>query len=73
MYIYLYTCPLTTTSHREALQRSGEALPNIDGVNDIVSMLRNNPNLSAMDLRPSVENTFLSIPLLIPNLLSISE
>ena len=36
---YLHTCPLTTNSHREALQRGGEVLPNIDGVNDIVSML----------------------------------
>ena len=38
-----HTCGQTTNSHRVAVQKSGQAQPNIDGVNDVVSILQDRP------------------------------
>ena len=64
---YLRTYPLTTNYITEALQRSGEALPGINGVNDIVFMFRNNHSPYAIDLCPFVKKTYHFIPLQILN------
>lgn len=47
-----HSCDLSTNSHRVAIQRSGSSQPNLDGMNDIISLLREKPMLSADSLRP---------------------
>ena len=49
--VYEHTCPLTTKSHREVIQRSGCYQTNINGIQDIISMLRIKPNMECNDLR----------------------
>ena len=50
-----HTCGLTTNSHRVAIQKSGEAQPNIQGLNDVVSLLRDRPLLPTDMLRPLLQ------------------
>lgn len=47
-----HTCELSTNSHRVAIQKSGYQQPNLDGMNDIMSLLREKPTLSSETLRP---------------------
>ena len=48
--IYDHMCDLRTESHREARHRSGHLQPDINGVADIVAMLRKRPTLSLSHL-----------------------
>lgn len=48
----IHTCDLSTTSHRVAIQKSGNQQPNLIGMNDVMSLLREKPMLSAETLRP---------------------
>ena len=52
---FQHTCGLNTRTHREARQRAGTNTPNIQGLQDIVAMLRQRPTLSCSTLRPFVE------------------
>jgi hypothetical protein len=52
---FKHSCGLNTRSHREARQRAGNTLPDLNGVQDIVSMLRQRPTLSCSDLRPFLQ------------------
>jgi hypothetical protein len=52
---FKHSCGLNTRSHREARQRAGNALPDLNGVQDIVSMLRQRLTLSCSDLPPFLQ------------------
>jgi hypothetical protein len=47
-----HTCQLTTIFHRQAMQKSGGFQPNLNGLNDIIALLRLKPNLPTEVLRP---------------------
>jgi hypothetical protein len=49
---YHHTCSLNTEYARQAKQRNGKCQPNLDGMNDILSLLKAKPMLKAEDLRP---------------------
>ena len=51
-----HTCNPSTTSHRIAIERSGCAMPDLVGVQGIVTLLRNKPTLEANVLRPLLKN-----------------
>ena len=52
---YEHTCCMSTTSHRVALCRSGEGTPNLDGMNTVMSLLKEQPGLSNTLLRPLLQ------------------
>ena len=49
---FVHTCQMTTVFHRQALQKSGGLQPDLNGLNDIMSLLREKPMLKADVLRP---------------------
>ena len=49
-----HTCQMTTIFHRQALQKSGGLQPNLNGLNDIMSLLREKPMLQSSVLRPLI-------------------
>jgi hypothetical protein len=49
---FQHTCQMTTIFHRQALQLSGGLQPDLNGVNDIMSLLREKPMLRSDVLRP---------------------
>ena len=49
---FLHTCQMTTIFHRQALQKSGGLQPDLNGLNDIMSLLREKPMLQSEVLRP---------------------
>jgi hypothetical protein len=49
---FVHTCQLTTIFHRQALQKGGGCQPDLNGLNDIVSLLKHKPNLQCEFLRP---------------------
>jgi hypothetical protein len=49
---FVHTCQLTTIFHRQALQKSGSCQPDLTGLNDVMTLLRQKPNLQAEILRP---------------------
>jgi hypothetical protein len=49
---YEHSCQMTTIFHRQAIQTAGGYQPDLNGLNDIVSLLRHKPNLQAEVLRP---------------------
>ena len=49
---YMHTCDQSSMSHRQALISSGTLQPNIQGVQDIIAILRQNPLFPTKDLRP---------------------
>jgi hypothetical protein len=42
---FAHTCQMTTIFHRQALQKPGGLQPNLNGVNDIMPLLREKPML----------------------------
>jgi hypothetical protein len=48
----VHTCQMTTIFHRQALQKSGGLQPDLNGLNDIMSLLRAKPMLQSDVLRP---------------------
>ena len=57
---YVHTCQLKADLHCEACQRAGSYQPGLNGVSDIIELLRNHLPLSISDLRPFVENGVVS-------------
>jgi hypothetical protein len=51
---YQHTCQMSTIFHRQALQKSGGLQPDLNGLNDIMSLLREKPMLSSGVLRPLI-------------------
>jgi cell division inhibitor SulA len=49
---FAHTCQMTTIFHRQALQKSNRLQPDLNGVNDIMSLLREKPMLQSEVLRP---------------------
>jgi hypothetical protein len=49
---FAHTCQMTTIFHRQALQKLGGLQPDLNGVNDIMSLLREKPMLQSEVLRP---------------------
>jgi hypothetical protein len=49
---FVHTCQMTTIFHRQALQKSGGLQPDLNGLNDIMSLLREKPLLQSDVLRP---------------------
>jgi hypothetical protein len=49
---YTHSCQMTTIFHRQAIQTAGGYQPDLNGLNDIISLLRHKPNLQAEVLRP---------------------
>jgi hypothetical protein len=49
---YVHACQMTTIFHRQALQKSGCLQPDLNGLNDIMSLLREKPMLQSDVLRP---------------------
>ena len=48
----VHTCQMTTIFHRQAVQKSGGLQPDLNGLNDIMSLLREKPMLQSDVLRP---------------------
>ena len=48
---FTHTCDLNTRSHIEARRRTGVTLPDLNGVQDLVPMLRHRPTLSCANLQ----------------------
>ena len=51
-----HTCNPSTMSHRLAIERSGKAMPNLAGLQGVVTLLRNKPTLSSSCLRPLLKD-----------------
>jgi hypothetical protein len=49
---FIHTYQLTTIFHHQALQKSGGCQPNLTGLNDVMILLRQKPNLQSDILRP---------------------
>jgi hypothetical protein len=49
---FVNTCQMTTIFHLRALQKSGGLQPDLNGLNDIMSLLREKPMLKSTVLRP---------------------
>ncbi len=49
---FVHTCQMTTIFHWQALQKSGGLQPDLNGLNDIMSLLREKPMLQSDVLRP---------------------
>lgn len=49
---YEHTCQLSTVFHRESKQKNGTLQPNLNGLSDIIGLLREKPNLKPDLLRP---------------------
>jgi hypothetical protein len=49
---FAHTCQMTTIFHWQALQKPGGLQPDLNGVNDIMSLLREKPMLQSEVLRP---------------------
>jgi hypothetical protein len=49
---FVHTCQMTTIFHRQALQKSGGLQPDLNGLNDIMSLLREKPMLQSDVLQP---------------------
>jgi hypothetical protein len=47
-----HVCQMTTVFHRQALEKSGGLQPDLNGLNDIMSLLREKPMLQIHVLRP---------------------
>ena len=47
-----HTCQLSTIFHRETKQKNGSHQPDLNGLTDIISLLREKPNLKPEFLRP---------------------
>ena len=47
-----HTCNPSTISHRVAIERSGKSMPNLTGLQGVITLLRNKPTLSSSNLRP---------------------
>jgi hypothetical protein len=52
---YNHNCPMSTVSHRVALRKSGQAQPNLEGMNTILSLLKEQPGLPNTVLRPLLQ------------------
>jgi hypothetical protein len=52
---YNHTCSMSTTSHCVALHLSGQAQPNLEGMNTILSLLKEQPGLPNTLLRPLLQ------------------
>jgi hypothetical protein len=52
---YTHTCCMSTIAHRVALRVSGQAQPNLEGMNSILSLLREQPGLPNTILRPLLQ------------------
>ena len=51
----MHTCNQDTMSHRQALISSGSLQPNLQGMQDVISILRQNPLFPTKELRPFLE------------------
>ncbi len=49
---YEHTCQLSTVFHRESKQKNGTLQPDLNGLSDIIGLLREKPNLKPDLLRP---------------------
>ena len=49
---FVHTCQMTTIFHRQAVQKAGGLQPDLNGLNDIMSLLREKPMLQSDVLRP---------------------
>ncbi len=49
---FVHTCQMTMIFHRQAVQKSGGLQPDLNGLNDIMSLLREKPMLQSDVLRP---------------------
>jgi hypothetical protein len=49
---FVHTCQMTTIFHRQALHKSGGLQPDLNGLNDIMSLLHEKPTLQSDVLRP---------------------
>ena len=52
---YNHNCPMSTVSHHVALRKSGQAQPNLEGMNTILSLLKEQPGLPNTVLRPLLQ------------------
>jgi hypothetical protein len=50
--IFIHTCQLTIIFDRQALQKSGGCQPNLTGLNNVMTLLCQKPNLQSDILRP---------------------
>ncbi len=53
---YQQNCPMSTVSHSVALQKSGQAQPNLEGMSTILSLLIEQPGLPNTVLCPLLQN-----------------
>lgn len=52
---YEHTCQLSTTSQRRAIQSNGSAVLNLEGMNDILTIINTKPNIEPLELRPFLQ------------------
>ena len=52
---YDHNCCMSTTSHRVALRQSGQGQPNLEGMNTVLSLLKEQPGLPNTLLRPLLQ------------------
>jgi hypothetical protein len=53
---FLHTCQMTTIFHRQAVQKAGGLQPDLTGLKDIMSLIREKPMLQSDVLRPLLAN-----------------
>jgi hypothetical protein len=56
---YEHNCPMSTVSHYVAVRKSGQGQPNLEGMNTILSILKEHPGLPNTVLCPLLHQRYL--------------